>query len=127
MLELTYPITTQTILTSGKHFRLASYQLNTTLLFNEANPVRNIAWISERMPLFIEENKSDSKVNPAFIDSMLGCLLLETQDRGVDLRPYLPVDPSPMHLPTLINHINTPPLERYIPGRFEYPKHSIYF
>ena len=139
LLDLTYPITTQSILTTPSHFRTACYQLNTTSLWNDANPLRNVAWISPQMPIFVNNHstslnaddktsEADRKsINPLFVTSLLQSLLLEPRTRGVNLRPYLPHDPSPLSLASQINNLGDPVPEHYVPGRFEYPKNAVYF
>lgn len=54
--ELTYPITTQTIITNGRQFSLYAYQLNTCALYSknstDANPHRNVCFGSDELNLY---------------------------------------------------------------------------
>jgi hypothetical protein len=54
MMDLAYPLTTQTIVTDGQTFSFYAYQLNTLALWrgDEANPLRNICWHSNDAKLF---------------------------------------------------------------------------
>ena len=90
--ELTYPFTTQTIVTDGQNYRLFAYQLNTLQMWlnDEANPLRNVCWVSK--PLKLYETIEDGKVK-GFDDSVLELVLkfmcLKPVERGIDLRPNL--------------------------------------
>lgn len=54
--ELTYPITTQTIITNGQDYSFYAYQLNTSALYQrfsgDANPRRNVCFSTDEMKLF---------------------------------------------------------------------------
>ena len=54
--ELTYPISTQTIITNGQFFSFYAYQLNTCALYQrfsgDVNPRRNVCFSTDEMKLF---------------------------------------------------------------------------
>ena len=54
--ELTYPLTTQTIISDGQYFSFYQYQLNTCALYDrfsgEANPFRNVCFYSNEAKLY---------------------------------------------------------------------------
>ncbi|GFN79588.1 28S ribosomal protein s30, mitochondrial, partial [Plakobranchus ocellatus] len=54
LIDLTYPLTSQTILTDGCVFSFLAYQLNTLELWkdDEANTMVNLCWHSKEMPLY---------------------------------------------------------------------------
>ena len=94
-LDLTYPLTTQTILTDGQHFTLFGYQLNTLHLWksNAANPTRNVLWYTDQMKLYDTiEDGTIKGFNDEVLRKIVNMYLLKPRDRGVDLRPTLAVD-----------------------------------
>lgn len=90
--ELTYPFTTQTIVTDGQYYTFFAYQLNTLHLWldDEANPLKNICWVTGPHKLY--DRIEDGKVK-GFDDSVLEhivkFLCIKPVDRGIDLRPNL--------------------------------------
>ena len=54
LIDLTYPLTSQTILTDGQMFSFLAYQLNTLELWkdDEASPMVNLCWHSKEIPLY---------------------------------------------------------------------------
>lgn len=54
--ELTYPLSTQTIITDGQNYSFSAYQLNTCALYNkhsgDANPHRNVCFSTDEMKLY---------------------------------------------------------------------------
>ncbi|XP_055913810.1 28S ribosomal protein S30, mitochondrial [Eupeodes corollae] len=59
--DLTYPMTTQTVITNGKQWSFYRYQLNTTLIHSNHvhdNPKVNFCWGSKEMSLFQEIDAS---------------------------------------------------------------------
>lgn len=54
--ELTYPITTQAIITNGQYYSFYAYQLNTCALYHkhagDANPHRNVCFTTDEAKLF---------------------------------------------------------------------------
>lgn len=130
-LELTYPITTQTIAYgSTGEFYICAYQLNTLELFKDdlGNPYQNLAWISGPHKLY--DTVEDGQVkgfNEDTLELLLKCFLLKPVERDINLRPYLPLEESPLHTNPHINYKGEPPIERAPIGRFQYPRNSKYF
>lgn len=128
--DLTYPITSQIIATDGKHFTFGAYQLNTLHLWKsqDANPRRNILWLSEPMSLFSHfEDGVVHGLNEAVIVRLLSCLLVKPVTPEHDLRPYLPDEASPARQTYSINFKGEEPFEVPKIGRYEYPRNAVYF
>ncbi|KAL4228071.1 Mitochondrial 28S ribosomal protein S30 (PDCD9) [Mactra antiquata] len=91
--EITYPFTTQTILTDGQNFTLSAYQLNTTQMWkdDEANELQNVLWKTKSMKLFEKyENGKVVGFNDELFTMLLKFLLIEPSDRnGIDLSPNI--------------------------------------
>ena len=93
LVDMTYPLTTQTVLTDGRRWQFLAYQLNTLELWkdNEANPYANLCWIGDEQELYAEV--SEGKVhgfNPDVLRQLIGFLALAPADRPYNLRPTLP-------------------------------------
>ena len=93
LVDLTYPLTTQTILTDGQHWQFLAYQLNTLELWknNDANNFNNICWVSDEAKLYagVEEGKVQG-FNSDVLRQLIAFLALAPSDRPYDLRPTLP-------------------------------------
>ena len=93
LVDLTYPLTTQTILTDGQHWQFLAYQLNTLELWknNDANNFNNICWVSDEAKLYtgVEEGKVQG-FNSDVLRQLIAFLALTPSDRPYDLRPTLP-------------------------------------
>ncbi|KAH0950588.1 hypothetical protein HN011_007462 [Eciton burchellii] len=92
--ELTYPLTTQTVITDGKWWSFFVYQLNTVLLHNdhiEDNPKRNICWITKPMKLFDKiENEKVHGLNEELLKTLIKFYVNAPEERsGINLKPYL--------------------------------------
>ena len=128
--DVTYPFVNQVLVTDGQWFRFLVYQLNTLHLWkdDECHPTRNILWASPRMKLYdaIEDGQVKG-LNDNALRQFLQCLAVKPQDRGVDLRPYLPNEPAPGLTKKHINHLGEGPLSHHKIGRFEYPRNAVYF
>ena len=90
--ELTYPFTTQTIVTDGQHYTFFAYQLNTLQMWldDKANPLRNVCWITE--PLKLYDTIEDGKVkgfNDSVLEHLVRFMCIKPVDRGIDQRPNL--------------------------------------
>lgn len=93
--DITYPLTSQTVLTNGKWWTFCIYQLNTTLLHSEyadENPVSNMCWITEPMKLF--DTVEDGKLcgfNENVLRHLLTFYMNTPEERidVVDMKPYL--------------------------------------
>ncbi|XP_032687299.1 39S ribosomal protein S30, mitochondrial [Odontomachus brunneus] len=92
--EITYPLTTQTIITDGQWWSFFAYQLNTLLMYSEhidTNPKRNICWVTEPMKLFdkIEDEKIHG-LNEEVLKNLIRFYVNVPEERiGVDMKPYL--------------------------------------
>uniref|UniRef100_A0A2M4BJ43 Putative mitochondrial ribosomal protein s30 n=2 Tax=Anopheles marajoara TaxID=58244 RepID=A0A2M4BJ43_9DIPT len=93
--DVTYPITTQTVITDGKHWSFYAYQLNTTLLHTDQVDVNNrynLCWGTKELPLFDSVEES-GKVNGLRDDALLHLIMFylnqPKQRPGVELKPYL--------------------------------------
>ena len=127
---MTYPLTTQTIVTDGRKMRFFAYQLNTLHLWkrDDAHVLRNLCWASPEYQLY--EGVEDGQVvglNQEVLRLLLKFFLNKPVDRGVDLRPYLQEEPAPRHKHLYINHKGDPPLDIPVIGRFQYPRNAVYF
>lgn len=65
--------------------------------------------------------------NPDVLRILLQMYLNQPQDRGVDLRPYLPEDESPSKTKDYVNVIGEPVIERPVIGRLQYRADAVYF
>jgi len=131
MHDLTYPFTTQCIVTDGETFRFLCYQLNTLRLWTDDgaeptnNPLRNIVWASEPMPLYSSETNT---MNDDVLKLLLKCVLLQPTIRhGVNMRPYLPEEESPIQQTAYLNKKGEEELPYVKIGRHQYPKNAVYF
>ncbi|XP_012528781.1 28S ribosomal protein S30, mitochondrial [Monomorium pharaonis] len=92
--DITYPLTTQTVITNGQWWSFFVYQLNTTLVhsdYADENPRRNVCWITEPMKLFdkIEDEKVHG-LNEEVLKTLIKFYTNIPEKRtGVDLKPYL--------------------------------------
>ena len=115
----------------GCNVLLCAYQLNTLEMWqNEQSETKkqNIAWVSEDMPLL--EYNADGRVtdiNDTALALLLKAMLLEPTDRGCDLRPYLPDDPSPRFKTKYFNHVGEEQFKPRPIDRHEYPENSTYY
>ncbi|XP_076443568.1 large ribosomal subunit protein mL65-like [Babylonia areolata] len=93
LIDVTYPLTTQMILTDGQTWQFMTYQLNTLQLWKdeEANDLINLCWVDPQTKLF--EHVEGSKVygfNTEVLKQLIACLALAPRDRPYNLRPTLP-------------------------------------
>lgn len=97
--DITYPLTTQTIITDGRIWSFYVYQLNTTTTNNlvySTNPKVNKCWGTTEMKLF-EAIDSDGKViglNDDVIRNLVQFYTAVPKKRDYDMRPYLDKDES---------------------------------
>ncbi|KAK1116980.1 hypothetical protein K0M31_017030 [Melipona bicolor] len=91
--DVTYPLVTQTVLTNGQYWSFCVYQLNTTLSHSEYadnNPMRNMCWITEPMPLF--EKVEDGKVygfNEDVLKTLITFYINKPEQKNECMTPYL--------------------------------------
>lgn len=96
--EITYPLTTQTIITDGRLFSFYAYQLNTVLLHSEhakTNPRYNQCWATKEMKLFEEVDATGKVIG--FNDDVLKNLIhfyvnTPSSRENTEMKPYL--DPA---------------------------------
>lgn len=92
--DITYPLTTQTVLTDGQLWSFCVYQLNTTLVHSEyadENPKCNICWITEPMKLFDTIEKGEIHgFNEDVLKTLIKFYVNVPQERlNVNMKPYL--------------------------------------
>jgi len=92
--ELTYPITTQTIITNGQDYSFYAYQLNTCALYQrfsgDANPHRNVCFSIDEMKLFETiENDQVKGFNEDVLKNLIKFYLMKPVEPNYELRPYL--------------------------------------
>ncbi|GFR98804.1 28S ribosomal protein S30, mitochondrial [Elysia marginata] len=97
LVDLTYPLTSQTVLTDGQVFSFLAYQLNTLELWkdDEANSMVNLCWHSKEMSLY--HSVTDGKVNDLNEDvlrNLVKMFLVSPRDRGYDMKPSLTQRPE---------------------------------
>jgi len=129
--DLTYPFTTQCVVTDGQMFRFFCYQLNTLRLWVDdgvepsCNPLRNIVWASDPMPLY---NPDTQSLNEDVFKVLLRCILLQPAVRhGVEMRPYLPDEEAPVQNTVFLNNKGEELLPYVKIGQFQYPRNAVYF
>lgn len=95
--ELTYPLTTQTVITDGQYWSFYAYQLNTTQMHQDAidgNPRVNRCWTANigEQKLY-DDIQSDGQVigfNDEVLRQLIRFYLLRPQPRmDVQMKPYL--------------------------------------
>lgn len=95
--ELTYPLTTQTILTDGQNWSFYVYQLNTTAfetVYFDKSRRANKCWGTEEIKLF-EEIDANGKVigfNDEVLRHLIQFYLTEPKERDHELKPFLGAD-----------------------------------
>lgn len=92
--DLTYPLTTQTILTDGQMWSFYVYQLNTTGIHVdvfESNPMANECWGTEELKLFeaIDENGKLIGFNDDVLKYLIKFYTNAPVARNIDMKPYL--------------------------------------
>ncbi|XP_046576659.1 39S ribosomal protein S30, mitochondrial-like [Haliotis rubra] len=106
-IDITYPFTTQTILSDGQRFTFFAYQLNTLELWkdDDGNSLRNICWHTPEMKLYESVEAGEVKgFNDNVLKHIVKFLMLKPGRPGVDLRPTLPAgEPAPREATKYIN------------------------
>lgn len=95
--DLTYPLSTQTIITNGQLWSFYAYQMNTITILGDlvhTNPKRNICWRTPELKLY--EEVKDGKV-VGLNDEVLKTLIrfygnVPEARVGVEMNPYLSKD-----------------------------------
>lgn len=92
--ELTYPLTTQTVITDGQNWSFFVYQLNTivfeTLYFDKSQRA-NKCWTTNEMKLFetIDENGKIIGFNDDVLRQLIKFYLATPKERSYDMKPYV--------------------------------------
>jgi small subunit ribosomal protein S30 len=93
--DVTYPLTTQTIVTDGKFWSFYAYQLNTTLVHSDncdKNPRYNQCWGTKEMQLFekIEDNGKIQGLNEEVLTNLIQFYINQPKHRkDIEMKPYL--------------------------------------
>lgn len=93
--DVTYPLTTQTVITDGKNWSFYVYQLNTTLVHSDqadSNPRYNRCWGTQELQLFdhVDENGKIHGLNEQVLLHLLSFYANAPKPReGLDLKPFL--------------------------------------
>lgn len=92
--DVTYPLTTQTIVTDGKLWSFYVYQLNTTLVhstFSDQNPRYNQCWGTKEMKLFenITESGKIEGLNDEVLSNLIKFYVNQPKIRSHEMKPYL--------------------------------------
>ncbi|XP_053695027.1 28S ribosomal protein S30, mitochondrial [Sabethes cyaneus] len=93
--DLTYPLTTQTVITNGKKWSFYAYQLNTTLLHSDqvdVNPRYNMCWGMKEMELFehVDDSGKIHGLNESVLARLIAFYINTPKIReGINLKPYL--------------------------------------
>ncbi|CAL1528009.1 unnamed protein product [Lymnaea stagnalis] len=97
--DLTYPLTSQTILTDGQNFTFLAYQLNTLELWKDdsANKTVNLCWHTDEMPLYqAVENGQVKDFNNETLQMLIKMFALAPSSRGYNMKPTITeIDASP--------------------------------
>lgn len=92
--ELTYPLTTQTIITNGQNWSFYVYQLNTTVFETvhfDRNQRANKCWGTDEIKLFdeIDANGQVKGFNDDVLRHLIQFYLAEPKQRNHEMQPYL--------------------------------------
>lgn len=90
--DVTYPTTTQTVITDGQLWSFFAYQLN-TVIPSKDNLLRNICWHSGEMKLFDEITDTEVQgLNDDILKILIKFYCNVPQSRQINLSPYLGED-----------------------------------
>jgi small subunit ribosomal protein S30 len=93
--DVTYPFTTQTIITDGQTWSFYVYQLNTTLLHSknaDENPRYNMCWGSKELKLFESFDKETGKLigfNEDVLKQLIHFYINQPVASNRNMKPYL--------------------------------------
>lgn len=119
--DITYPFTTQTVMTDGRLFSIYSYQLNTLHLWKDdkENPLRNICYIQDSLPMYDTiENGQVKGFNDDTFKALMKCFVLKPVNRGYEMKPTISSDSSDLKRPD--RYISDPIEEIIIKEKTEY-------
>ncbi|XP_014771764.1 39S ribosomal protein S30, mitochondrial [Octopus bimaculoides] len=94
--ELTYPLTTQTVITDGQKFSFFAYQLNTLEMWkdDDGNNLKNICWHTEEENLYEIKDGQIQNFNDNVLKQLIKFFINQPKEPNYPLRPYLQHDPS---------------------------------
>ncbi|GAB1600121.1 39S ribosomal protein S30, mitochondrial-like [Argonauta hians] len=94
--DLTYPLTTQTVITDGQKFSFFAYQLNTLELWkdDDGNNMNNICWHTKEENLYEIKDGQVVNFNDNVLKQLIKFCINEAKEPDYCLRPYLNYDPS---------------------------------
>ncbi|BFY97009.1 hypothetical protein BsWGS_00049 [Bradybaena similaris] len=101
VIELPYPLVSQTILTDGERFSFLAYQLNTLEMWkdNIANNKLNLCWYSQEMPLFHSiEGGNVRELNDDVLAFLVKMFMVSPALRPYHMKPTVTSDSEPLHL-----------------------------
>lgn len=90
--DITYPLTTQTIVTDGRSWSFYAYQMNTTRIGNKTLSGRpNLCWGTKEMNLFetIKDDGSIEGFNVEVLKNLIKFYINVPKKRDIDMKPYL--------------------------------------
>lgn len=90
--DITYPLTTQTIVTDGRTWSFYAYQMNTTRVGNKTLPgYPNLCWGTKEMNLFesIKDDGSIEGFNVDVLKNLIKFYINVPKQRNIDMKPYL--------------------------------------
>lgn len=92
--DMTYPLTTQTVVTDGQNWSFYKYQLNTTLIHTELNAPNfkyNKCFGTEEMKLYedVDENGKIHGFNEDVLRQLIRFYINEPKVRTYEMKPYL--------------------------------------
>ncbi|XP_005091889.1 uncharacterized protein LOC101848175 [Aplysia californica] len=101
VVDMTYPLTCQTVLSDGRSFSFLMYQLNTLELWqdNDANGLVNLCWHTPEMPLYHSiDNGQVRELNEDVIRRLVQMFLLSPVERDYDMKPTVTDKDTDLHL-----------------------------
>ena len=130
-MDLTYPLTTQSLIFDGSNMTFSTFQLNTLSMWqiDAKQRKQNLCWVDEERTLLRFDDRGNlSEVDGETLAVLLKFLLRETNNRnGLDLRPFLEQQPSPRHKIKQFNFVDEERMEPFRPGSRQYPRYSTYY
>uniref|UniRef100_A0A0B6Z7T1 Uncharacterized protein n=2 Tax=Arion vulgaris TaxID=1028688 RepID=A0A0B6Z7T1_9EUPU len=101
VIDLTYPLTSQTIMTDGEKFSFLAYQLNTLELWKDdiGNNKVNLCWCTDEMSLYhsIEHGKV-RELNDDVLTLLVKMFMLPPTPRAHDMKPTISKPDISLHL-----------------------------
>jgi small subunit ribosomal protein S30 len=96
-LDMTYPLTTQTVITDGKFWSFYKYQLNTTCIHTNLdgpNPKYNQCWGTPEMKLYdeIDDEGKMQGFNEDVLKNLVQFYVNQPKPREHEMKPYLGKD-----------------------------------